>query len=212
MGFLGALTFGSRNPAAVRDDALSHDDPLLARIQRADEDAFRTLFERHAPGVRRFLKDLLRDETAADEGTQETFVRAHRRISGLKDGSKLTPWLLGIARNIALETLRARRMTPVSVSALDEGEAHAVLLRAVLPVPTPEALLLGRETDALLSKALATLSGERRAALLLRLDHGLAYEDIARDMGWSLQKVKNEIHRARLQLRAELAHHLEVTT
>ena len=48
-----------------------------------------------------------------------------------------------------------------------------------------------------------------RAALVLRIDHGLAYEEIASLMGWSLQKVKNEIHRARLQLRASLAGYLE---
>ena len=48
----------------------------------------------------------------------------------------------------------------------------------------------------------------RKSALLLRLDHGLAYEDIAEVMGWSVAKVKNEIHRARLQLRAQLARYL----
>jgi RNA polymerase sigma-70 factor (ECF subfamily) len=41
--------------------------------------------------------------------------------------------------------------------------------------------------------------------LLLRLDHGLAYEDIAELMGWSLPKVKVELHRARQVLREELS-------
>ncbi|HYH98469.1 sigma factor-like helix-turn-helix DNA-binding protein, partial [Hyalangium sp.] len=49
---------------------------------------------------------------------------------------------------------------------------------------------------------------ERRSALLLRIDHGLPYEEIAQVMGWSLPKVKNEIHRARLQLRERLAAHV----
>jgi RNA polymerase sigma-70 factor (ECF subfamily) len=57
--------------------------------------------------------------------------------------------------------------------------------------------------------ALADLSTERRAALLMRIDHDLGYGEIAEAMGWTLQKVKNEIHRARLQLRVRLATYLE---
>jgi RNA polymerase sigma-70 factor, ECF subfamily len=61
----------------------------------------------------------------------------------------------------------------------------------------------------MLDGAIADLTEERRAALLMRIDHGLGYSEIASAMGWSLQKVKNEIHRARLQLRRSLAGYLE---
>src|SRR4051794_34727180 len=71
---------------------------LLRRAQSGDAEAFRVIFDRHAPGVRRFLGDLLRDDSAADEATQETFVRAHGRMSTLADASKLSGWLFGIAR------------------------------------------------------------------------------------------------------------------
>ena len=63
--------------------------------------------------------------------------------------------------------------------------------------PSPEGVLLGAEADAKLTAALAELGDERRAALLLRIDHGLDYDQIAEVMGWPLSKVKNEIHRAR---------------
>ncbi|HUJ27680.1 MAG TPA: sigma factor-like helix-turn-helix DNA-binding protein, partial [Myxococcales bacterium] len=62
--------------------------------------------------------------------------------------------------------------------------------------------------DQVLDRALGGLPEDRRAALLMRLDHGLGYDEIADAMGWNLQKVKNEIHRARLQLRAQLAGYL----
>jgi len=75
--------------------------------------------------------------------------------------------------------------------------------------PTPEAALLTGEADQVLDAALKDLSEDRRAALLMRLDHGLGYGEIAEAMGWPLQKVKNEIHRARLQLRARLSSYLE---
>ena len=75
--------------------------------------------------------------------------------------------------------------------------------------PTPEAALLTGEADRVLAAALSELHDERRAALLMRIDHDLGYGEIALAMGWTLQKVKNEIHRARLQLRARLATYLE---
>ena len=176
---------------------------LLTRARRGEAAAFRVLFERHSPAVWRFLRDLCRDEAAADEATQETFVRAHARLGTLRDGTRLTSWLLGIARFVHLESRRGR-VTHLDIS--DEGSES--LLEAALPSPTPEDWLLDRELEGLLAQALGELGEDRRAALLLRIDHGLAYEDIAQVMGWSLPKVKNEIHRARLRLRERLAAHV----
>lgn len=176
---------------------------LLTRARRGDPAAFRGLFERHAPAVWRFLRDLFQDESAADEATQETFVRAHGRLGVLRDEARLSSWLLGIARHIYLESRRARG-THLDIT----SEASEPLLEAARPSSTPEELLLDRELEGLLAEALGELREERRSALLLRIDHGLAYEDIAQVMGWSLPKVKNEIHRARLQLRERLAGHV----
>lgn len=172
------------------------DTPLVRRACRGDAAAFRSIFERHAPSVRRFLRDLLGDDTAADEATQETFVRAHGRLGGLRESEKLLPWLFGIARNVCFEQLRARRNQKLR----EDGEADEQADEA----PSPELALLGQEADSKLAEALAILTETRRTALLLRIDHGLPYEDIAEIMDWPLAKVKNEIHRARLQLRAHL--------
>ncbi len=176
---------------------------LLTRARRGEPAAFRALFEQHSPAVWRFLRDLSRDEAAADEATQETFVRAHARLGTLRDETRLVSWLLGIARRVYLESRRGRP-THLDITA-EESES---LLEAALPSPTPEDLLLDRELEGLLTQALGELGEDRRAALLLRIDHGLAYEDIAQVMGWSLPKVKNEIHRARLRLRERLAAHV----
>jgi RNA polymerase sigma-70 factor (ECF subfamily) len=193
--------------AGAPSSDMDRERALLRRARAGDPAAFRTLFERHAPGVWRFLRDLLRDECAADEATQETFVRAHGRLGALRDEDRLGAWLLGIARHVYLES---RRHRGVHVAMDLDDEAHAGQVEAVLPTPTPEDLLLDRELEGLLTDALGLLREERRAALLLRIDHGLPYEEIASVMGWSLQKVKNEIHRARLQLREQLSGHVGV--
>ena len=177
---------------------------LVARAQAGDDGAFRRIFEVQAPGVRRLAGHLLRDADAAAEATQETFVRAHRGLAGLAEHDRLRPWLFGIARNVCMEQLRARKLS-MRNDALDDIEEEAL---AHLDVPSPQDLLLRREADELLDVALQGLSPDRRTVLLLRLDHDLSYDEISHAMSWPLHKVKNEVRRARLGLRASLARYL----
>jgi RNA polymerase sigma factor (sigma-70 family) len=179
------------------------DVALTARASSGDAGAFRQIYERHAPAVYRFLVNLLGDRGVADEATQETFVRAHSRLKMMREGDKLLPWLFGIARNVCLETRRKLKRNAGGDDELDMQVADA---------PSPEALLLHREADELLSRALQRIPEERRAALLLQMDHGLPYAEIASILGWSVAKVKIEIHRARLKLRAELSKYLGEAT
>ena len=87
----------------------SDDHLWVAAVLAGDAGAFRVLFDRHAAAVRRFVRDLGRDEGLADEATQETFVRAHARLATLRDDQRMRPWLLGIARRVWLEEIRRRR-------------------------------------------------------------------------------------------------------
>jgi RNA polymerase sigma-70 factor (ECF subfamily) len=183
--------------------------PLEGRAQaqaapRAPE--IEALYAAHARPIHRFLCDLLGDPAAAADATQETFVRALRRLHTLDDPSRPAPWLFGIARRVSLEHRRARRRRR---QVMDDGapltpyEDRPGYAEAFAP-RSPEEELLGREALDVVRGALDQLSEDRRAALVLRLDHGMSYEDIARLLEWSLPKVKVEIHRARQVLRAEL--------
>jgi RNA polymerase sigma-70 factor, ECF subfamily len=178
------------------------DEALVRRAQSGETNAFQALFERHVISVRRFLRDLLRDGDAADDATQESFTRAHAQLEKLGDHDRFKPWMLGIARNVAFEARRVRVH-----DSLDDDDDDGVP-DAVIPGPDPEACLLDAELEKHFAHALGLLSAKRRAALLMRLDHGLSYEEIAETFGWSIPTVKNEIHRARLKLRASLLPHL----
>jgi RNA polymerase sigma-70 factor (ECF subfamily) len=173
---------------------------LLDRVRRGAPGAWRAVFERHGARVWRFLRAQLGDRSAADEGTQETFVRAHQGLLAGTPVERLLPWLLGIARNVAWEQRRQRARTIPMEEPVEDGAPDAS--------PDPEALLLAGETRALLTRALARLGDERRAALLLRIDQGLDYGDIATVLGWSVARVRNELHRGRSQLRLCLVEEL----
>ncbi len=171
----------------------------MRRAQLGDATAFRWLFDRYASSVRRFATDLLRNADAADECTQETFVRAHRQLASLREPDKWKSWLFSTAHFVAREHRRKSQRTTSDENAPEQVD------RAL----DPESALLGREADHLIDNALATLSEDRRAALLLRIDHGLGYEPIAQIMGWSLSKAKVEVHRARLSLRELVGAYVE---
>ena len=163
---------------------------------RSDELAI--LYDRHAPSIHRFLCDLLGDAALAADATQETFVRAFRRLPTLDDRTHAGAWLFGIARNICREVRKSTRRAGRTFV-----PDHGVPERAQ-PSGSPEGMLLEREAVRVLDRALSLLSEDRRAVLLLRLDHGLPYDQIAESMGWSLSKVKVELFRAKEQLRAAM--------
>jgi RNA polymerase sigma-70 factor (ECF subfamily) len=174
------------------------DAPVASSEPRSERLEMAALYEKLAPAVLRFLRDLLGDAALAADATQETFVRAFRRYDTLDDCARVAPWIFGIARNVSLELRRSRgRARRVIVEGADDlGRETRSKTR------TPEAELLDREAVRVVARALERLSEDRRAALLLRLDHGLAYDEIAGLMGWTLAKVKVEIFRAREVLRA----------
>lgn len=184
------------NMADAEGEAVS----LSPSAATCDHAALVSMYAELAPCVHRFLRDLLGDSALASDATQETFVRAFRRVDELPRTTRLVPWVFGVARFVALEMRRARgRIRRV----IDDGLAaddRAMDTRA----RTPEDALLDREAVAVVETALGRLPEERRAALLLRCDHGLAYDEIAPLMGWSLSKVKIEIFRAREVLREAL--------
>src|SRR5690242_16602893 len=110
MSLAGKLAASAVDDApAASAPSPSLEEALVRRAAAGDPQAFRQLFDRYAPRVRRFLFDLLRDDTAADEAVQETFVRAHARLGSLRQTDRLMPWLFGIARFVFQEQLRARR-------------------------------------------------------------------------------------------------------
>ena len=80
----------------------------LERARRGDVDAFAEMVRAHHPAVRVFLGAHLRDHSAMDDLVQDVFLRAFDRLGTLRDGTAFRAWLLGIARNRALEHVRER--------------------------------------------------------------------------------------------------------
>ena len=167
---------------------------LIARCREGDPEACRTLYERHAPEVLRFLSRLLDDHEAALDALQEAFVRAFGALPGFDLERPLRPWLLAIARNAALAGLRRR------------ARRDALVGRAGAPDPAPSARegAARRETRALVQDALRALTDEHREVVLLRLAHGLSLAEVAGALEVTERTVRNRLRAAAVLLEREL--------
>ena len=169
---------------------------LVRRARRGDQLAFGQLFHRYNLPVLSFLYGLVGERDLAEDLMQETFSRAFRRLDGLRDEAKFSTWLFGIAKNVAREGSRRRGQDQHQVG-LDDPQVEALFDPSV----SPEMDVMKQQLFQAISRGLAALDEERRTVLALRVFADKSYQEIAQLMGWSLGKVKTEIHRARLEVR-----------
>lgn len=180
-------------------------EDLIARARRGDEEAFRFIFERYTRPVINFIFHLVNHRESAEELAQETFVRAYKNMHTLRDEAKLSTWLFGIARHVAQESLRHRRRDAHNVE-LDDPLARDVCDSQ----PAPDAQLIDKELRIAVRDALMRLDDDKRLVFTLKVYQQRSYEEIAAITGFSIPKVRNDLYRARAQMRRRLGGYLGV--
>ncbi|MGK4001651.1 sigma-70 family RNA polymerase sigma factor [Sorangium sp. So ce1036] len=139
------------------------------------------------------------DHPDVEDCTHEALTRAFEGRGRLRDGEPLRPWVLGIARHVALDVLRRRRRTR-RAEALPPGGAggQGEILEAVEdPAPGPEERAAQRERARRIDVALQKLAEPQRRALLAFHVEGLDYQQISRRLGVPLGTVATWIARGR---------------
>jgi RNA polymerase sigma-70 factor (ECF subfamily) len=199
MGLIG-------QPGAYADASMNSHEDLIARARRGDEEAFRLIFERFTRPVISFIFYLVNQRELAEELAQETFVRAYKSLHALRDEMKLSTWLFGIAKNVARESLRNSRRDSQHVELED---------RAVMEMrdgtPTPDGQLLDKELSHVVRRALLMLDEDKRMVFALKVYQQLSYEEIATITGFTVPKLRNDLHRARAEMRRRLSSYLGVS-
>lgn len=193
----------SGQPTAPARTLMNSDEELVERSRRGDDAAFGVIFERFSWPITGFIFGLVGERGLAEELAQETFVRAHRRLSSLRDPSLLSTWLFGIARNVAREALRARQKEAARVELADDAVARLSDAR-----PTPAGELLDKELAGVVRAAFSALDEDKRLVFTLKVYHQHSYEEIAAVTGFSLPKVRNDLHRARAEMRRRLSRYM----
>lgn len=155
----------------------------------------------HRGAVLRFARHLVRDEAAAEDVLQETFLTALKSLKDWRGEGSVRAWLLSITRSKALMARRRRVGEPELSEPLEAAELSALGAEAGWGEPAdPEALSARLEERALLERALEALPAPEREVVVLRDVEGLSGEDVARSLGLSLAAMKSRLHRGRLKL------------
>ena len=151
-----------------------------------DATGFAGLYARHHVALYRTALAMTRHQARAEELVQEAFLRAFRFLRGFRGDSKFTSWLFRIARNCAMDQIKARnvyveRVTPIAGTTTDPQarvELHA---------------------------ALDAVSAEHREPFLLVEVFGLSYQEAADVLGVRVGTIKSRMHRARRAMMDALA-------
>ncbi|MGH8306748.1 MAG: RNA polymerase sigma factor [Gammaproteobacteria bacterium] len=166
---------------------------LTARAKDGNLAAFEQLYRRHAGRVYAVCLRITADRGAAEECTQDAFVRAWDGLARFRGGSSFGTWLTRIAINVALQRLKLERWHLRLVH--PGGEERMDSLPA--PDEAPEANM-DMET------LIATLPPAARAVFVLHAVEGYSHEEIAGMTGIATGTCKAHVHRARQLLQARL--------
>ena len=158
----------------------------------------------HRARVYGYLLGMTRDPEAAEDLTQETFLRALGSVGSLREQGALVSWLYRIATNVFLDRVRAEGRRRLADA--DEQDGPGSDLIEELPDPGPRVDLLAEQAE--MSECVRGVVDEMpddyRAVLLLHDAHGLSSREIAELLDISVATAKIRIHRARARLRAAL--------
>lgn len=181
------------------------DEDLIAAALGGDLNAFNALVERHERAVYSVALRHLRTPDAAHDVTQDAFLRAWQSLGTFRGGHPggFRAWVLRIAANRALDTLRARARRPEQ--SLDERQDDEERIWEPESAEPDAFDLVNRgEMAGVLERALGQLQPDQRLAVILSDVQGHSYDEIAEISGVALGTVKSRINRGRARLREVL--------
>lgn len=179
------------------------DAELTSRALAGEDRAFTLLMRRHKDGLYRFVRRYVGDADAAYEVVQESFVAVWNNLARYDGARPFGSWL----RTIALNKCRDRGRRE-SVRRLVFGtrtlESEAVLAKANQG-PGAEAILIGRQRQVALDRAIATLPAKLKEPLILTCFEDLSHQAAGELLGVSAKTIETRVYRARRKLSEALS-------
>lgn len=175
-----------------------------------DECFWRSAYEAHAAALLGFLRRRVGSMVTAEDLLQELFVRAMRADTFRRD-APIKPYLYSIARNLIANRYRKPRLrlvTSSDVGSFDDGSDLDPLDQVADGDAGPHDRVEWLEFGLVLATALGRLSDDHRLAFELGVMEQQPYADIAEQQGWTLSRVKVNVHRARRKIIEALGDHI----
>lgn len=153
------------------------------------DDALNRLVDEHAGSVYRVARSVVRDNALAEDVVQETFIKAWQHADTFAGEVPIRNWLLRIAHNVAVSTLRTIR---------DQATDPGTLPQTSRTEPGPDTVV---ETRMTITDALEQLDPLSRSIVVLREVEMFSYDEISDILDLPLPTVKTRLFRARGQFK-----------
>ena len=167
------------------------DDALIDAIADGDRHALEVLYSRHSAGVYRFALRFVADEGIAEDVMNEVFFDVWRKAKSFEGRSQVSTWLLGVARNKALQITRRRRPEHLNDEACEAIEDAA---------DDPERAIQRKQNGSILFECLKNPSPVHREIINLIYYHGKSIDEAAQTIRVPRNTVKTRIFYARSHL------------
>ena len=170
----------------------------MTQALAGSQSAFEQIVRRYQRPIISLIARMTGDRALAEDLAQETFVKAFRSLAAFDTTRRLSSWLFRIAHNTAIDAMRRSRPAAGRASPpVWTRNAIAPREPSTPPAPDPvERLELGRALEA----ALAELRPDQRAAIVMRYENGLSFDEIGTVLGVPEVTARSHVHRARKEL------------
>ena len=179
------------------DDGPALEGLWIQQIARSDRTAFERLYRTYQRPLFRYFLHFVHAVETAEELTNDVMIEVWKNAAKFKGRSKPSVWIFGIAYHKAIDALRRKYPSLVELGAA----APAV---AADPRQSPEATAVRESIRRDVAAALASLSAEHRAVIVLTFAHGYSYAEISQIVACPVNTVKTRMFYAKQQLRAAL--------
>ena len=175
-------------------------DPVVPRMSGTlDRAAFDRIFEQFSPAIFNYVLRMVGDSDRAADITQDTFIKAYRKLDTLTDEKSTRSWLYRIATNTAIDEIRRRRWVSPMQSGEDDRDERPDT------APGPEAMVMDATLDDRIQRALMRLRPNHRQCLILSDLEDMSAQQIGEVMELSYGAVRTLLCRARGEMRRLLA-------
>jgi RNA polymerase sigma-70 factor (ECF subfamily) len=176
---------------------------LVKRCQAGETEAFDELVTRYRTRIFAMIYNMVHNEQDAWDLAQDSFVKAWKSIKRFRGRSSFYTWIYRIVMNVTIDWLRKKQVKGAGVEFDD-----AIQLREVNPAsktlpkadPLPYERMERTEVRARIDNAIAQLSPEHRAVILMKETEGMQYHEIAETLGCSIGTVMSRLFYARKKL------------
>ena len=191
--------------AASSSEIGDHTMEQIIPIEEIVELTSEAIFERYRDRIYRYILGMVHDPAEAEDLTQETFLRVHRKLKSLRDQNAVASWLYRIATHVCYDRFRqaSYRDVPQPFDTAPDDEDSETQWSDP-EAPHLEQITEQTEMSVCVQEYIAELSDNYRTAIILHDIHRLTNPEIARMLNISLGAVKIRLHRARQRLKTAL--------